>query len=163
MQKLQPTYRERLAPSLWLLVSAAVLAPMASLVLVPLDPTLSLAGGVIVGVAAVCGAIWLAPRIEVRGTTLRAGRAHIDASWLGTPSPLSGDDARHARGPGQDARAWNLIRGGIDGLVIVPVEDTDDPVSAWVVSSRTPDRLAAAIERARYAAQSLQTKPIESS
>lgn len=160
MQNSQPTYRERLAPSLWTLGAAAVVAPMAALVFAPFDPVAALVVGVLVAVAVIAAAIALSPVLEVRGSTVRAGRAHIDARWLGTPRPLTGEDAALARGAHLDRSAWLLIRGGIDGLVIVPNTDPADPASAWVLSSRTPERLAAAIEIARYAAQSMQTAPI---
>ena len=39
-------YRERLSPSLWTLLSAAVIAPMVALVFVPLDATVALTEGV---------------------------------------------------------------------------------------------------------------------
>ncbi|WP_292815041.1 DUF3093 family protein [Microbacterium sp.] len=87
--------------------------------------------------------------MEVRDGELRAGRAHIDADHLGEPLPLTGDEARQARGPRLDPRSWMLIRGGVEGLVVVPITDEADPVPAWVISTRTPDRLAAAIERGR--------------
>ena len=43
-------YRERLSPSLWVIVSAAVAAPMAALVFAPIDTTLALVAGALVGV-----------------------------------------------------------------------------------------------------------------
>ena len=46
-------YRERLSPSLWVIVSAAVAAPMAALVIAPIDTTLALVAGALVGVAIV--------------------------------------------------------------------------------------------------------------
>ena len=80
---------------------------------------------------------------------LRAGRAHIDVALLGEPAIMIGDQARHARGPGLDPRSWHVIRGGIDGVVVTAVTDPDDPTPSWVISSRTPDRLAAAIRVAQ--------------
>ncbi|OCG75391.1 DUF3093 family protein [Microbacterium sediminis] len=145
------TYRERLSPSLWLLGGAAVVAPMAALVFVQIDRALSLAIGVVVAVAVIAVLVGSAPVVEVRGTTLRAGRAHIDASYLGEPIPLTGEQARTARGRDLDPHGWYLIRGGIDGLVVVPNTDGDDPVTSWTISTRTPDRLAAAIAHARRA------------
>ena len=62
---------------------------------------------------------------------------------------LTGEEARQARGPALPARGWHLIRGGIDGVVVVPDIDQDDPVDTWTISSRTPDRLAAAIRAAQ--------------
>ncbi len=142
-------YRERLSPSLWAIVSAAVVAPMAALVFMPLDETVSLVVGVVVAVAVVSLMLAASPVVEVRAGQLRAGRAHIPVQLLGSPVILTGDEARQGRGPGLDARAWHLIRGSIDGLVRVPVTDPDDPTTEWVIASRTPDRLAAAIRRAK--------------
>lgn len=142
-------YRERLAPSLWMLVAAAVCAPMAVLVLAPAGAVIALIVGVVVAAVIVTAMVATAPVVSVDGSTLRAGRAHIDVSLLGDPTALTGADAREARGPQLSARAWHLLRGGIDGLVVVPVIDQDDPTPAWVISTRTPDRLAAAVRRAQ--------------
>jgi hypothetical protein len=143
------TFRERLSPSLWVLVSAAVVAPMAALVLAPIDTTIALAAGGVLGVLFVGFLIAGSPVIAVRDGMLHAGRARIPVDLLGAPVPLDGEAARVARGPELDPRAWHVIRGGIDGIVVVPVEDPDDPAPAWVISSRTPDRLTAAIRRAQ--------------
>ena len=145
----RPRYRERLAPSLWLLVTVAVAGPMVSLVFVPIGSTIALVLGAAVSALLVIGFIAATPVVSVEGTVLRAGRAHIDTSFLGDPVALTGEDARQARGPGLPARGWHLIRGGIDGIVVVPNLDPDDPVDAWTISTRTPDRLAAAIRLAR--------------
>lgn len=156
-------YRERLAPSLWILGGSAVVAPMVSLVFVQIDRALSLGLGLATAAAVVGLLVWGAPTVEVRGTTLRAGRAHIDASFLGEVEALTGDDAVHARRAGLEPRGWHLIRGGIAGLVRVANADPDDPVTSWTISTRTPDRLAAAIRLAQaeadQAEQSLQMGP----
>ncbi|MGB4136301.1 MAG: DUF3093 family protein, partial [Microbacterium sp.] len=93
--------------------------------------------------------ILLSPVVSVQGTVLRAGRAHIDARWLAEPAPRTGEEARRARGTELPGDGWHLIRGGIDGVVVVPLTDPDDPHRVWTVSTRTPDRLAAAIRAAR--------------
>jgi hypothetical protein len=141
-------YRERLSPSLWALVAAAVCAPMAALTLAPIDQTLALAGGVAVGVAVVVALVAAAPVVEVRDGMLHAGVARIPVDLLGTPEAFTGPEARDARGPRLDRRSFVLLRGGVDGIVVVPVLDENDPAPAWVISTRTPDRLAAAIRRA---------------
>ncbi|WP_149085406.1 MULTISPECIES: DUF3093 domain-containing protein [Microbacterium] len=145
----RPRYRERLAPSLWLLVTVALAGPMVSLIFVPVGSTFALLLGGAVSALLVVAAIVLAPVVSVEDGVLRAGRAHIDARYLGDPVALSGAEARNARGPELPARGWHLIRGGIDGVVVVPNTDQDDPVVAWTISTRTPDRLAAAIRAAR--------------
>lgn len=142
-------YRERLGPSLWILVAAALAGPMTALAFVPVDTTLSLVIGAVVGVAVIALLVLTSPIVEVRDGELRAGRAHIGVDLLGEPAAFTGDAARHERGAGLDPRSWHLIRGGIDGVVVVGVEDPDDPTTSWVMSSRTPDRLAAALRRAQ--------------
>lgn len=142
-------YRERLSPSLWLLVTIALAGPMVALVFVPIGATIALVAGVAVSALLVTAAIGLTPVVAVDAGVLRAGRAHIAVRHLGEPVALIGAEARHARGPGLTARGWHLIRGGIDGLVVVPNLDQDDPVDSWTISTRTPDRLAAAIRAAR--------------
>lgn len=134
---------------MWVLVSAALAAPMAALVLAPLDRTLALVIGAAVGVAVVGLLVAGSPVVELRDGVLNAGRATIEVHHLGEPVVLSGDQARHARGAGLDPRSWHVIRGGIDGVVVVPVLDPDDPTPTWVISTRTPDRLAAALRRAQ--------------
>ncbi|OAN38044.1 DUF3093 domain-containing protein [Microbacterium sp. H83] len=146
----RPRYRERLSPSLWLLVTVALAGPMVSLIFVRIgSTTFALIVGAAVSALLVLGAISVTPVVRVEGGVLHAGRAHIDARHLGEPLALTGEDARQARGPGLPARGWHLIRGGIDGVVVVPNTDADDPVDTWTISTRTPDRLAAAIRAAR--------------
>jgi hypothetical protein len=48
-----------------------------------------------------------------------------------------------------DARAWLCIRGWIDPVVRVQVTDPSDPAPYWVVSTRNPDQLVAALQAAR--------------
>jgi hypothetical protein len=122
---------------------------MAALVFAPLDRTIALVIGAVVGIGVVALLVVGAPVIEVRDGMLRAGRARIPVELLGAPVILVEDQARHARGPGLDPRSWHVIRGGIDGIVVTDVTDPDDPTPAWVMSSRTPDRFAAALRTAQ--------------
>lgn len=145
-------YRERLSPSLWLLVTAAVAGPMVALTFTPLGSLPALLIGAAAAVVLIAALIAASPAVRVTGTVLHAGRAHIDARWLGTGAALTGDDAREARGTALPARGWHLIRGGIDGVVVVQNTDPNDPVTSWTISTRTPDRLLAAIRDAQVAA-----------
>lgn len=145
-------YRERLAPSLWLFLAAALGGPMLALVFVPAGSVVALVIGVVATIVIIALMILGSPRVEVDQRVLRVGRAWIDASWLGEPEVRTGEDARQARGPALPARGWHLIRGGIDGLVVVPNTDPADPAPSWTISTRTPDRLAAAIDAARVLA-----------
>lgn len=142
-------YRERLSPSLWTLLSAAIVGPMVGLVFVPLDATVALILGLVAGVALIALLILGSPVVSVRDGELRVGPAHIAVTELGEPIALTGEEARAARGTNLSATAWHMFRGSIDGVVVVPVLDVDDPVSEWVFSTRTPERIVAAIRRAQ--------------
>lgn len=145
-------YRERLSPSLWMVVVIALAGPMVSLVFAPVASAIAIAAGIAVSLVLVVLSILLSPTLEVRGSVLRAGRAHIEVRWLGEPEHFTGEEARDRRGRDLARDGWHLIRGGIDGLVLVPVTDPDDPMRSWTISSRTPDRLSAAIRAAQNAA-----------
>ncbi|WP_454130128.1 DUF3093 domain-containing protein [Microbacterium aurum] len=142
-------YRERLSPSLWTLLSAAVIAPMVALVFVPLDATVALLAGLAAAALIVTLLVRASPVVSVVRGELRVGRAHIPVSELGEPVGLAAEQARAARGPDLSRTAWHLLRGGIDPVVRVPVTDPGDPVTEWVFSTRTPDRVIAAIQRAQ--------------
>ncbi|MFT3799095.1 MAG: DUF3093 domain-containing protein [Microbacterium sp.] len=146
-------YRERLSPSLWTLLSAAVVAPMVALVFVPLNSVVALLAGVAVAVAFIGLLVATSPVVAVRDGELFVGRAHIPVGLLGDPVGLSGEDARAARGPELSGTAWHVLRGGIDPVVRVAVLDEGDPVSEWVFSTRTPERVVAAIRRAQAGAR----------
>lgn len=144
-------YRERLSPSLWLIVTIALLGPMVSLVFAPIAATAAVIVGAAVSLVLVLLSVLLSPTVRVRGTVLHAGRAHIDVAWLGEPEAFTGQEARDRRTRDIARDGWHLIRGGIDGVVVVPITDPDDPARSWTISTRTPDRLSTAIRAARSA------------
>lgn len=146
-------YRERITPSLAILVATLLVGPMVALSFLRVDSALALVLGIGATAAVILAAIVLSPVVRVEGTMLHAGRARIDARWLGEPVPHSGADAARVRGTGLDARGWHLIRAGVDGAVVVPITDPADPVTTWTISTRTPDRLVFALQQARQSAQ----------
>lgn len=139
------TYRERLTPSLWLIVAAMIVAPMSALVFMRDNGSIALIAGGVVAIAVVALMLFTSKVVEVSGGELRIGKAHIPVEFLGEPVVTTGYEARLARGQNLKAHSFTTIRGGIDGIVTVAVVDPADSTPAWVVSSRTPDRLAAAI------------------
>ena len=142
-------YRERLTPSLGMMIIPLLMIPMIALVFLRENATWGLALGIAAALLCIAVMYFTSPVVEVSGGELRAGRAHIPVSLLGESTVSTDDEARAARGRNLDARAWHVIRGGIDGIVTVAVNDPADPTPVWVVSSRTPDRLAAAVTAAQ--------------
>jgi hypothetical protein len=86
-----------------------------------------------------------APRIDVEGGWLRAGRAQISGEYVGGAEALDPDATRRAAGREADARAFLLLRPYLKRAVRVTVRDDRDPTPYWLVSTRDPEHLAAAI------------------
>lgn len=85
------------------------------------------------------------PRVEVADGWLRAGRARIAGEFLGDVEPLDASETRRVAGPGADVRAYLLLRPYLKRSVKVSVRDERDPTPYWLVSTRDPEHLAAAI------------------
>jgi hypothetical protein len=86
-----------------------------------------------------------APRISVSDGVLRAGRATIGTEHLGAVDALDPEAARRVAGPEADARAFLLLRPYLKRAVRVEVTDPADPAPYWLLGTRHPDRLAAAV------------------
>ncbi|GEL96981.1 DUF3093 domain-containing protein [Cellulomonas terrae] len=140
-----PTYTERLwlGPLGWVLL--VVFAAMMSIAFVPLDPRVAALVGAGVLVAGAVALVGLAPRVEVRDGVFRAGGAHIPVELLGAARALDADETRAELDTRLDARAHVCLRGWIHTAVRVEVQDPEDPTPYWVVSTRRPTALAAAL------------------
>ena len=89
------------------------------------------------------------PRVTVADGMLRAGRARIEAAHLGAVEALEAEEAWRAAGPEADARAYLLIRPYLKRAVKVEITDPADPAPYWLVGTRHPKTLAAAITQLR--------------
>ena len=63
-------------------------------------------------------------------------------------APLDADATRRAAGVDADARAFLLLRPYLKRSVRVEITDPADPAPYWLVSTRHPDELAAALQSA---------------
>ena len=86
-----------------------------------------------------------APEVEVADGWLRAGRARISGEFLGDAEPLDAGETRRVAGRDADVRAYLLLRPYLKRSVRVTVRDRRDPAPYWLVSTRDPDHLVAAI------------------
>jgi hypothetical protein len=143
------SYRERLWPSPWLFVSTALVIPASILVFAPIDLVVGVAVAVVLYAGCVLSLLALSPTIEIADGELRAGRAHIPMELVGEPTAFAGDQAFAERGPRLDARAFLVIRGWVRDVVRVPIEDPEDPTPYWLLSSRRPNDIVAAIQGSR--------------
>ena len=144
-----PVYRERLWPSAWVFGCTALVIPASLLVFLPIN----IVAGVVVAVVLYGGALAVliatSPVIAVSSDEFMAGRARLPLEFAGEVQIFEGDEAFLERGRRLDARAWLVIRGWVKPVVKVPVLDPRDPVPYWLVSTRRPQGVAAAIERGR--------------
>ena len=94
---------------------------------------------------------WLGSvRVAVREGTLHAGPAHISLDLLGTAEPLDAEETRRVHGVDADARAFLLTRPYLKRSVRVRVEDPADRTPYWLLSTRHPRELAAALSSAGH-------------
>ena len=84
-------------------------------------------------------------RIRVADGVLRAGRAHIAGVHVGRVSALDAEETRLTAGRDADVRAFLLLRPYLKRAVRVEITDPADPAPYWLLSTRHPERLAAAI------------------
>ena len=86
-----------------------------------------------------------APRIEVDDGWLRAGRARISGQYVGEVTALDAEETRRVAGRDADVRAYLLLRPYLKHSVRVTVADDRDPTPYWLLCTRDPEGLAAAI------------------
>lgn len=143
-------YAERLSVPLRWWVQGTMMVATLWLAVVVAMPVVA-AGIVGVLAALVVGAGFVAygsARIEVSRGELRAGRAHIATSYVGAVTPLDTEQARRLAGVEADARAYLLLRPWLKRAVRVDIADPADPTPYWLVATRHPERLAAALSAA---------------
>jgi hypothetical protein len=87
----------------------------------------------------------LSVTIIVTEQQLFVGEAHIDRKFVPSAEAFDGEAARQARGVDLDARAFLKIRPWAKSVVRIDISDAADPTPYWLVSSRRPAELAAAL------------------
>jgi hypothetical protein len=138
-------FRERLTvPVIWW-----VLAALFSLsVLLAVGAYLGPIWGVGTAVAAmlVAAAIFMSASIliSVDAHELRVGRASIEHIYIADCRALDAEAARRLAGVDADARAYLVLRPYVKTAVEITLNDKEDPVPYWLVSTRHPQQLSAA-------------------
>jgi hypothetical protein len=100
--------------------------------------------------------IWLG-RIDVRvvststaddtetETELWVGAAHLPASVISRSAEVPRSAKSAALGRQLDPAAYVVHRAWVAGMVLVVLDDPEDPTPYWLVSCRRPDRVLAAL------------------
>jgi Protein of unknown function (DUF3093) len=111
-----------------------------------------------VGYAAVGGSIavilvwWGWARVEVTAGELHAGKARLPLADAGEVTGLDEAQTRSLRGPRADPAALLVTRPYVPRAVYVEVAGPRRDTPYWLVSTRHPAELAAAIDKSRRSA-----------
>jgi hypothetical protein len=144
-------FRERLIPGAGTLTAILLLLPAIWVILLPLSPTVAPIAAIVLTAAVEVLMLVVAPVVAVGDGVLTAGSARIPVALTGDTAQYRKADAVTARGPQLDARAFTLFRGWVDPVVRIDVTDPDDPTPYWLVSTRRPEQLRAALAAERSA------------
>jgi hypothetical protein len=143
-----PVFEERLLPSFGVWTALAFVALLLGIVALKYGPV----GAVVTFVLALAVEAGLmisnTPKIQVGPALFVAGGARIPLSLLGPAEALDAAGMTRATRTELDARAFLCIRGWIKQGVRVQLNDPEDPTPYWLVSSRRPAELVAALEAA---------------
>lgn len=141
-------FDERLIPSRSVLMALSLSGPMVLLAALPFGLELSLTLGIAVPISLIAMAVWLSPRIQV-DSQLRIGKFTLPLEIISSAEGFEGEAARLQRGPSLDARARLAIRGDIDQVVKIKLNDPLDPTPYILVSTRRPGELVSALSADR--------------
>jgi hypothetical protein len=147
-------YDERLGvPLRWWALATMFLASVLLAFRVATPAWVALSGTAVLS-AALLGGFWRygTARVTVRDGVLTAGRARISVEHVGAVEALDADATRRLAGRDADARAYLLLRPYLRRAVRIAIADPADPTPYWLVSTRRPTRLAAALTDATRAA-----------
>jgi hypothetical protein len=145
------SYRERLfTPPLWWVTGMLTMLTFGAIVWTGFDLAITLATfGVLIIVTAAFLLNWGRVTIEVADGVLQAGPDRLPLTDVGEVVPLTESQARALRGPHADPRAHLLIRPYLRFAVYVEVIEPAAASPYWLLATRRPAELAAAIESAR--------------
>lgn len=106
------------------------------------------ATGAVAGLVVALLVVYGSARLRVADGVFHAGRAHIPIGLVARPVAHDAESTRRLIGVDANARAFLLVRPYLKRSVQVVVEDPADPVPYWVVSTRRPEDLVAALSAA---------------
>ena len=138
-------YSEKLWPALWVWIVVVGISGACVLVLAPISIAAGITGAVVVFLVLVGSLIATTPAVVVTPRELRAGRAVLPREYVASAEAFTGDEATAERGTRLDGRAYLCIRGWISPLVRIELDDPEDPTPYWLVSTRRPAKLVAAL------------------
>ncbi|MCB0941789.1 MAG: DUF3093 domain-containing protein [Mycobacterium sp.] len=145
-------YRERLwVPWWWWPLGFGLAAILAKEVNMGIRTLPEFLPYVVLGVVAAGVLLWLGRTEVVVASTgsdveLRAGQAHLPMSVVRRWAEIPRTAKSAALGRQLDPAAYVVHRGWVGPMVLLVLDDPDDPTPYWLVSCRRPDRVLAALQ-----------------
>lgn len=142
-------FHEHLFPGPTVWVVAVTIGAALGLILVPLNLTVAIVFSAVCIIALLVLVYQYSPVLEVANGRFRLSRAQIDVDLLGEPTPLEGEEWALTIGQDFEPLAHHCLRGWTRSGLRVEVLDPEDPITAWVASTRRPEDLALALRTAK--------------
>jgi hypothetical protein len=144
---LNATYRERLSVPWWLWPVAVAASAFIATELAAGALSLRSPFTYAIAAALAVAAVWALSRIKISvdADDLHVDDAHLPRSVIAHVTVIDANARRDLLGQDADPLAFVILRPWIRGGIRVDLDDPADPTPYWFVSSRHPDRLAAAL------------------
>ncbi|SDE37497.1 DUF3093 domain-containing protein [Auraticoccus monumenti] len=140
------THRERLTvPVSWVLLGAVVVGSLTLTCLFATPPLVALLVTLVATAGTVAVLVSQSAPVVADADGLRAGRSRIGWEWVAGARVLSPEEVQDRVRGRADVRCWRLLRPYLDQVVRIELADPADPHPAWLVASRHPEALAAAV------------------
>ena len=142
-------FRERLTvPLMWWVLASLFALSVLLAVGAYLGPVWGIGTALATVMVATAIFISAAVVISIDAREIRIGRASIEHAYIASSQALAAEEARQRAGVGADARAHLVLRPYVRTAVEITLDDPDDPVPYWLVSTRRPQQLAEALREA---------------
>jgi Protein of unknown function (DUF3093) len=142
-------FRERLTvPLIWWLLAGLFALSVLLAVGTYLGPTWGVGAAVAIMIVATAIFVSASIVISVDSQEIRVGRASIEHAYIAACRALDAEQTRRRAGVAADARAHLVLRPYVKTAVEITLNDQDDPVPYWLLSTRRPQKLAAAQQEA---------------
>ncbi|YCH09395.1 DUF3093 domain-containing protein [Arthrobacter sp. alpha11c] len=138
-------FTEKLWPTIWIWVVVVGLSSAGILMFAPISAAAGIIAALVLLAVMTTLLVVSTPTITVTRDSLRVGRATIDRKFVGTAEAFKKGEATAERGTRLNGLAYMCFRGWIDAVVKIDITDPADRTPYWLVSSRRPDELVAAL------------------
>jgi len=148
----QVIYRETVWPSFAAVSPLIIVAPSFALVVTPFtDFVVATLVGSVMFVITLLVVLSIAPKIAVvsegRGAFLQVNAARIGTNHISSVEIIAKSDVRQERGPKLDARSFRVFQPSVAAMVKIHLKDPADSTPYWLVSTRDPEAIKAALKK----------------